>query len=246
MHVTTANTGIRAPRPRTTGHRMRTTAPPAGKTDRCAVDVLTRHDHAGVDEWARRAQSANGFGDGALHGTEDDEAIGPARIREAAERNAKLLALKPDKGHLTGVTKATIERGLCCVIEEGPWKLRADMPAKAGGGETAPTPGMLGRGALASCLAIGITVWAARLEIPLITIEVEVQADFDARGELGVGDGVPPGYEEVRYLVSIESPASDAALAELVRIAERHSPYLDVFARGQAMRATVRANGKEI
>ncbi len=144
---------------------------------------------------------------------------GSTTIREIAERNAKMLALKPTRGHLTGVTKARIEEGLRCVIEDGPWKLMADMPAKAGGEDSAPSPGVLGRGALASCLAIGISVWAARLEVPITAVEVEVQADFDARGELGVGENIPPGYREVRYLVSIDSSASEGALVELLETA---------------------------
>jgi uncharacterized OsmC-like protein len=170
----------------------------------------------------------------------------PATIREITERNARTLALKPTRGHLTGITKARIEEGLRCVIEEGPWKLAADMPAKAGGEETAPTPGMLGRGALASCLAIGISLWAARLQIPIRSLEVEVQTDFDARGELGVDDHVPPGYEEVRFLISLDSPAPADALSGLIETAERHSPYFDVFSRAQPMRRILRLNGKEV
>ncbi len=170
----------------------------------------------------------------------------PATIREIAERSARTLALNPSRGHLTGVSRARIVDGLRCEIEEGPWKLEADMPAKAGGEDTAPTPGMLGRGALASCLAIGITSWAARLGIPIDALEVEVQADFDARGELGVGEDIAPGYGQVRYLVSIDSPASKQALAELLETAERHSPYLDVFGRAQTMRRVLRVGGKEI
>lgn len=167
-----------------------------------------------------------------------------ATIREIAERNARLLSLKPDRGHLTGVTKARIEDGLRCVIEDGPWRLAADMPAKAGGEDSAPTPGMLGRGALASCLAMMITTWAARLGVPIDSVEVEVQADFDARGELGVGDALP-GYREVRYVVSIDSPAPEEVLVELVDKAERHSPYVDVFARTQPMRRVLRLNHEE-
>jgi uncharacterized OsmC-like protein len=176
----------------------------------------------------------------------DDEMTNSTKIREIAERNARTLALKPTRGHLTGVTKARIVDGLRCEIEEGPWKLAADMPLKAGGSDTAPTPGMLGRGALASCLAIGISVWAARLGTPIDVLEVEVQADFDARGELGVGERIPPGYQEVRYLVSIDSPASEEALAELLETAERHSPYVDIFSRAQTMRRVLRLNGKEV
>jgi len=166
-------------------------------------------------------------------------------IRAIAERNIELLSLKPSRGRLSCATKARLVDGLRCEIEEGPWKFAADMPAKVGGDETAPTPGVLGRGALASCLTIGIASWAARLGMPLDALEVEVQADFDARGELGMGNGVPPGYTEVRYLVSIESPASREQLDELLRLAERHSPYLDVFGRAIALRRALRLNGEE-
>ncbi len=166
-------------------------------------------------------------------------------IREIVERNIQLLALKPHRGHLTCATKARLVDGLRCEIEEGPWKFAADLPAKVGGDDTAPTPGVLGRGALASCLTIGIAIWAARLGVPLDALEVEVQADFDARGELGVGNGVAPGYSEVRYVVAIESPAPRDQLDELLRMAERHSPYLDVFGRAMALRRVLHLNGEE-
>jgi uncharacterized OsmC-like protein len=169
----------------------------------------------------------------------------PTKIREIAERDCKMLTLKPARGHMTGVTKARFVDGLRCEIEEGKWKLAADMPVKAGGDDTAPTPGMLGRGALASCLVIGISTWAARLGVVIDALEVEVQADFDARGQLGVDDDVPPGYQEVRYLISIDSSASDDVLSELLETAERHSPYVDVFAGAQNLKRIVRLNGKE-
>jgi hypothetical protein len=89
-------------------------------------------------------------------------------------------------------------------------------------------------------------MWAARLDVPINSLEVEVQADFDARGELGVGEHISPGYQEVRYLVSIDSPASEDALVELLETAERHSPYLDVFSRAQTMKRVLRLNGREV
>lgn len=170
----------------------------------------------------------------------------PTKIKEIAERNAEMLALKPARGHLTGVTKARWVDGLRCEIEEGPWKLAADMPVKAGGEDTAPTPGTLGRGALASCLVVGISMWAARLGVPIEALEVDVEGDFDARGELGVGAGIAPGYQEVRYLISIDSPAPKQAITELLETAERHSPYVDVFSRGQSMKRALRLNGGEV
>jgi uncharacterized OsmC-like protein len=168
----------------------------------------------------------------------------PCAIREIAERNIQLLARKPSRGHLSCATRARLAGGLRCEIEEGPWRLAADMPAKVGGDESAPTPGVLGRAALASCLAIGIAAWAARLDVPIDALEVEVQADFDARGELGWG-GVRPGYLAVRYLIAIDSPAPRDRLEELLELAERHSPYLDVFGRPMPLSRRLRLNGKE-
>jgi uncharacterized OsmC-like protein len=166
-------------------------------------------------------------------------------IQAAAERSIQLLALKPSRGLITCATKARLVDGLRCEIEEGPWKLAADMPAKVGGTETAPTPGVLGRAALASCLVIGIASWAARQGVPIDAVEVEVEADFNARGELGVGNGVPPGYTEVRYAVSIQSPAPKQALDGVVDLAERHSPYLDIFGRAIALRRVRHPNDRE-
>jgi len=170
----------------------------------------------------------------------------PQEIGQIAERNVKLLSLKSERGHLTGITMARIEDGLRCVIEDGPWKLAADMPVKAGGEETAPTPGTLGRGALASCLAMGIASWAARRGMPIDAIHVEVQADFDARGELGMDDSIRPGYQAIRYVISIDSPAPADEVASLIEVAERYSPYLDVFAHAQSMKRVVRLNGEEL
>ena len=93
---------------------------------------------------------------------------------------------------------------------------------------------------------MNIAGWAARMEVPIEAVQVEVQADFDARGELGMDDSIPPGYQEVRYVIAIDSPASVDQVAELVELADRYSPYVDVFARGQTMKRTVCLNGEEV
>jgi uncharacterized OsmC-like protein len=165
-------------------------------------------------------------------------------IAEIFERHARLLARTPERGRLTFATSARLVDGLRCEITDGPWRLSADMPAKIGGTDTAPSPGMLGRGALAGCLTIGISRWAARLGVPLEALEVTVEADLDARGELVACDGVRPGYSEVRYTIALRSPAARDRIAALLATAERHSPYLDIFGRPVALRGAHRINGE--
>ena len=76
------------------------------------------------------------------------------RIRAAFERNANTVSLRPAVGQKTYITKVRVHHGLTCDIEDGPWRLTADLPANCGGNEAGPTPGTLGRAALGSCLAI--------------------------------------------------------------------------------------------
>jgi uncharacterized OsmC-like protein len=162
------------------------------------------------------------------------------RIRTAFERNVKALSLRPSIGRGTAVTKARLREGLTCEIEDGPWRLVADMGEKHGGAAAGPNPGVLGRGALASCMVVGYAMWAARLGVRLETLEVEVQTDYDARGEYGVDDDVAPGYTRMRWIVTVESEAPEADVMSVLEKAEKHSPYLDLFRNPQDLRREVR------
>jgi uncharacterized OsmC-like protein len=150
------------------------------------------------------------------------------RIRTAIERNVKAVTIRPGIGQGTAVTRVRSLDGLKCEIEEGPWKLTADMSEKTGGDNTAPNPGVLGRGAFGSCLVICYMTWAARLGVPIAGVEVEVQADYDVRGEYAVAD-VRPGYLQVRYIVTVESDAPEADIMRVLDEADAHSSYIDVF-----------------
>lgn len=160
------------------------------------------------------------------------------KIKNAFDRVVKAFTAKPALGLGTGRSKARLVSGLACEITEGKWKLSADMPEAAGGDGAAPTPGVYGRAALASCLVITYKMYAAKMGIAIHAIEVDVEADFDDGGLFGSAH-VPPGYTEVRYTVTIESDASTDKIMTLLDEADRHSPYLDVFANKQKCVRTV-------
>ena len=162
------------------------------------------------------------------------------QLGELLERNAKAVALRPSLGQKTARTKVRLKPGLECELTEGPWKLTIGMGEKSGGTNAGPNPGVLGRGALASCLAMGYAMWAARLGVRLDSLEVEVEADYDTRGELGVSTEVPPGYTQVRYIVTVASPAPEADVRRVLDTADTFSPYRDVYARANDVRREVR------
>lgn len=154
----------------------------------------------------------------------------PAAIKEALERNVKVVSARPSVGQGTAKTTARLRTGLECEVTDGPWTMHVGMTEKYGGSGAHPNPGSYGRAALASCLTIGYAMWAARLGIHLDRLEVEVQADYDVRGELGAAEDVRPGYQSIRYIVTVESPASEAEILRLLDTGDRVSSWLDDIA----------------
>jgi len=155
------------------------------------------------------------------------------KIKSAIDRVIKTLKQKPSFGLGTRVSKTTITNGLTCEIQEGDWKFTADMPEQIGGNAAGPTPGVYGRAALGSCLAIGYMMRAAQLGVSINSLEVEVEADYDDGALLGTSPNTPPGYLEVRYSVTVDSEASQEDIMRILDEADEHSPYLDVFSRAQ-------------
>lgn len=168
----------------------------------------------------------------------------PQTIKKAFERNKKALELRPSIGESTASTKIKVRNGTTCEITASGKKLICDVGTDAGGNDAGPGPGILERGALGSCLAIGYATWAAHLEIPIESIEVDIESDFDARGQFGVGEN-PPGFKELRYKVSIESPASEDKIRELIEKADAHSPVLDDFRRPIPIKREINIKSKE-
>jgi uncharacterized OsmC-like protein len=154
------------------------------------------------------------------------------KIKEAVNRSTKALSLKPSLGLGTGISKAKIINGLSCEITEGKYKLIADMPESVGGNASGPTPGVYGRAALGSCLAIGYMLKASAMNIKIDSLEVEVQADYDDGALFGTSSAAP-GYLEVRYKVTVESDVAEDVILQMLDIADKQSPYLDVFSRPQ-------------
>ena len=165
-------------------------------------------------------------------------------IKTVFDRIEKTVTSRPEVGQRTAISKARIDSGLTCQIEEGPWKMAADLDQQFGGDGTAPTPSMLGRAALGSCLAMGYVIWAARLEVPLSAVEVQIQADYDVRGKFGLDD-IPAGYTAMHYVVTVESPAPEHEILRVLDMADANSPNLDVFNRPQQLCREVRIAAPE-
>jgi uncharacterized OsmC-like protein len=147
-------------------------------------------------------------------------------IQQAIERLSAEVSADPSKAHAKNVpATARLTDGLKCEVT-GPQgqRLMTDMPPAMGGGASAPNPGWLMRGAIASCTATVIAMRAAKLGVTLHTLEVTVESDSDLRGILGMDERVSAAHGPVRIAVKISGDADARALREIVAWAEAHSP----------------------
>ena len=160
-------------------------------------------------------------------------------LSAALDRLENAVTKHPSVGAGTERSISTITDGLRCTSEEGAFRFETDLPDNMGGDGSGPSPGVLGRAALGSCLAMGYQMRAARLGVDLASLSVEVEADFDVVGMLSMESTARPGYSEVRYHVRVESSAPEADILRVLDEGDVLSPYRDVFSARTPLTRTV-------
>ena len=160
------------------------------------------------------------------------------RIKDAFDRMQHVFAKRPAVAAATATMRARIIDGLHCEAREGDWLFTLDLPVDAGGTNAGATPGVHGRAALDSCLAMSYSIKLARAGIEARSVEVEVQVDYDNRG-LVVMDDIRPSYLNVMHTLYLDTDAPRDVVQPALEKAQRNSPYLDVFGQAQPVSGQV-------
>ena len=166
------------------------------------------------------------------------------KIKTAFIKGNKVFTLKPERGKVTALSRTIAKDGLTCEVNEGDWKFKVDLPESAGGNNQGPTPGVFGRAAFGSCLAITYLMYASHRDITIHELSVDVEADYDDAILFGVGDG-PAGYSELRYTVNIVTDADEETITNLINESEKASTYLDVFRDPQKVNRTINLKSQQ-
>ena len=107
--------------------------------------------------------------------------------------------------------------------------IAADEPHELLGSNTAPNPQELLMTALNACILVGYVVGAAVEGIALESVDIETSGALDLRGFLGIDPGVPPGYEALRYRVTMKGDGTAEQFARIHDTVRRTSPnYFNV------------------
>lgn len=164
----------------------------------------------------------------------------PVPLRAAAQVEAKLqeLATKtsdalssapPSAAQATFTATGRLTGDVANVVRAGEYSVHIDEPPALGGEGAAPNPVEYALAALAGCQIVTYRVWAARLGVRLDYVKVAASGDIDLRGFFGAGDGVRPGFKDVRVTAELVGPEEPHVYEELRRTVDAHCPVHDLF-----------------
>ena len=94
--------------------------------------------------------------------------------------------------------------------------------------------------ALIACAGVSMRAAAAVLEIPIKSAEISAEGDVDLRGTLGVTEGVPVGFKEIRLRFDIESDVEQSRLTQLLELTDRYCVIFQTIQRSP--RTSVKLN----
>lgn len=138
----------------------------------------------------------------------------PLKERYRTDAKAALLTLKA-KGTADDST-------VTCKVETGRGLAIAGIHPKCGGSGLELCSGDLLLEALIACAGVSLKAAASVLDVPVKSATISAEGDVDLRGTLGVTDGVPVGFKEIRLQFDVETDAPQSDLAQLLEMTERY------------------------
>ena len=106
----------------------------------------------------------------------------------------------------------------------------ADAPPALGGVDAGPSAPEMLLAALAHCLTAGIATNAALFDVPIDALDIEMDGAIDLRGVFGIDKSARNGFTDIKYTVTIQSPASEDKVRRCKETLDRKSPVLDSLA----------------
>ncbi len=138
----------------------------------------------------------------------------PIKARYKKDANAAFLTLR--------ATGTASDSAVTCKVQTGRGLALAGIHPKAGGSGLELCSGDILLEALVACAGVSMRAAAAVLGIPVTSALISAEGDVDLRGTLGVTEGVPVGFKEIRLRFDIETDAPQDQLVQLLELTERY------------------------
>jgi uncharacterized OsmC-like protein len=138
----------------------------------------------------------------------------PIKAFYAKDAEAAFLTLK--------ATGNASDSTVTCKVDTGRGLALAGIHPMAGGTGQELCSGDMLLEALVACAGVSMRAAAAVLEIPIKSATISAEGDVDLRGTLGVTEGVPVGFKEIRLSFDVKTDAPQQQLDQLLELTDRY------------------------
>jgi uncharacterized OsmC-like protein len=114
-----------------------------------------------------------------------------------------------------------------------------DEPSELGGSNRFANPQEYLLAALNACMIVGYAAQCAVHGITLEKLEIETNGEIDLRGFLGIDSAVPPGYDNLSYVVRIKGNGTREQFAEIHKAVMATSPNFHNVSRPVDLKPTL-------
>jgi uncharacterized OsmC-like protein len=113
-----------------------------------------------------------------------------------------------------------------------PFELHGDEPPALLGENHGPSATEAALHALAACLNTTFIYHAAARGVEVEDLRIELEAELDLRGLLGLSGEVRNGYSKIELTFHVKANAPEDTCRELCELAKKHSPVYDMLSHG--------------
>jgi uncharacterized OsmC-like protein len=114
-----------------------------------------------------------------------------------------------------------------------------DEPCELGGTNQFANPQEHLIAALNACMMVGYVAQCAVRGIIIESLEIETDGEIDLRGFLGIDPAMPPGYENLDYIVRIKGSGTKEDFAEIHEAVMATSPNFYNMSRPVVLKPTL-------
>lgn len=143
-----------------------------------------------------------------------------------------------------GLVRLKAEGGLepdriACKVETGRALVEAGLHPKTGGDGSFACSGDMLLEALVACAGVTMAAVAKAIGVEIRSGRVRAEADFDARGTLGVDREAAVGLTAITLDFEIDADADDEQRATLLKLTERYCVILQTLRAGPEVTARI-------
>ncbi len=141
--------------------------------------------------------------------------------------------------NMTFKANAKSEHPMKSVVETGSFKMIIDEPESLGGTNQGAAPVEYLLAALAGCLNIVGYAVAREMNMPLKSLEINVEGDLNPARFMGMPTDARTGYQEVRVSLKPDTDADPSTLERWLSSLEERCPVSDNLANKTPLKLTL-------